>query len=285
MGRIRTIKPEFPQSESMGRVSREARLLFILLWTLVDDSGRTRAASRMLASLLYPYDDDARDLVEDWLDELDQEGCLVRYEHEGQTYLQIVNFLQHQKIDKPTPSKLPEFREESRILARPRRALAKNCLGREGKGEDQGEEFTSETSSLVPVEPKKAPAKKSDLPPHLLAVFHATREAFEQNPRAKGIMYQDRATTAREMKALKTLVERASNLCPDAPSAFLAQAMDRYKGMVNGKLQGKASWTPSGLATDWVWRLVLEGMEAEPSHEDQATVQAFAGILTKKAGQ
>jgi hypothetical protein len=73
VARIRTIKPEFPQSESMGNVSRDARLLFVLLWTLCDDSGRTRAASRMLASLLYPYDDDAPGLIDGWLGELERE--------------------------------------------------------------------------------------------------------------------------------------------------------------------------------------------------------------------
>jgi hypothetical protein len=49
VGRIRTIKPEFPQSESMDRVSREARLLFVLLWTVADDAGRLRTAPRLLA--------------------------------------------------------------------------------------------------------------------------------------------------------------------------------------------------------------------------------------------
>ena len=39
MARIRTIKPEFPQSETIGKLSREARLLFIQLWTLADDEG------------------------------------------------------------------------------------------------------------------------------------------------------------------------------------------------------------------------------------------------------
>jgi len=42
MARIRTIKPEFPHSESMGRVSRDARLLFVMLFTIVDDEGRAR---------------------------------------------------------------------------------------------------------------------------------------------------------------------------------------------------------------------------------------------------
>ncbi len=107
MARIRTIKPEFPQSESVGRLSRDARLLFIMLWTYVDDSGRARAASRMLASLLYPYDDDARDLLPAWLDELEAEKCIKRYEVDGSQYLEVCNWLTHQKIDRPTPSKIP----------------------------------------------------------------------------------------------------------------------------------------------------------------------------------
>lgn len=127
MGRIRTIKPEFPQSESMGRVSRDARLLFVMLWTIVDDSGRTRAASRMLASLLFPYDDDAPRLIEGWLSELEREGCIVRYTSDdpeggarGSQYLEIRKWADHQKIDRPTPSKIPPPREGSRGIARAR---------------------------------------------------------------------------------------------------------------------------------------------------------------------
>lgn len=58
MGRIRTIKPEFPQSESVGRLSREARLLFLLMLTIADDEGRMRGNGRFIAAQLYPYDDD-----------------------------------------------------------------------------------------------------------------------------------------------------------------------------------------------------------------------------------
>lgn len=107
MGRIRTIKPEFPQSESMGRVSRESRLCFILLFTLADDAGRLRGNSRMLASLLYPYDDDAKKHIDSWLSELHREDCITRYEAEGDQYIQLNKWLQHQKIDKPSPSKIP----------------------------------------------------------------------------------------------------------------------------------------------------------------------------------
>jgi len=113
LARIRTIKPEFPQSETIGNLSRDARLLFVQLWTIADDAGRSRAASRMLASLLYPYDDDAPGLMPGWLDELEAKGCIRRYEVDGSHYLEVVNWLKHQKIDRPSESRLPSFDEAS----------------------------------------------------------------------------------------------------------------------------------------------------------------------------
>jgi hypothetical protein len=137
MARIRTIKPEFPQSESMGRVSRDARLCFVQTWTIADDSGRLRGNSRMLASLLFPYDDDAPGLIDGWLEELEVGGCIVRYEAEGSTYIQIAKWLSHQKIDKPSPSKIPEFDESSRVLASVRKS---SPLDQGSRTKDQGKD-------------------------------------------------------------------------------------------------------------------------------------------------
>ena len=148
MARIRTIKPEFPHSESMGRVSRDARLLFIQLWTLCDDSGRARGNSRMLASLLFPYDDDAPGAIDNWLEELDREGCIVRYQIDSASYVQVCNWLNHQKIDKPSASKIPEFDESSRILANPRERSSLD----QGvdQGVDQGNTFVSSKLPTCP---------------------------------------------------------------------------------------------------------------------------------------
>lgn len=150
MARIRTIKPEFPQSESMGRVSRESRLCFMLLWTLADDSGRLRGNSRMLASLLYPYDDDAGKLIDGWLSELSTEGCIVRYSADGDSYLQICNWLKHQKIDKPSASKIPPFDESSRIIANPRERSSGDQGSRKGSRIKEGN--GSSTSASPPIE-------------------------------------------------------------------------------------------------------------------------------------
>lgn len=128
MARIRTIKPEFQQSDSMCRISRDARLCFILLWPQADDTGRLRAHSRMLASVLFPVDDDAPMKIDDWLDELERAGSIRRYEVDGHRYIEIQNWQQHQKVDHPQPSKFPAPTENSRIFAN----------GLEHSGEDQG---------------------------------------------------------------------------------------------------------------------------------------------------
>lgn len=142
MARIRTIKPEFPQSESMGRVSRDARLLFVQLWTICDDEGRARGNSRLLASLLYPYDSDAPALMDGWLAELEAIEAIRRYCIEGDTYLEVCKWLKHQKIDHKTASKIPEFREDSRILASLSEVVAPDMdqdldLDREGRGSSE----------------------------------------------------------------------------------------------------------------------------------------------------
>lgn len=137
MARIRTIKPEFPHSESMGNISRDARLTFIMLWTLADDSGRLRGNSRMLASLLFPYDDDAPALIGNWLTELEREGCIELYTIDGTAYCQICKWLSHQKIDKPSSSKIPPPTDASRGVANVRESSPLD-QGSRIKEEDQG---------------------------------------------------------------------------------------------------------------------------------------------------
>ena len=152
MARIRTIKPEFPQSESMGAVSRDARLLFIMLFTLADDEGRLRGNSRMLASILFPYDTDAPKLIDKWIDELITQKCIVRYQIEDATYVEICKWLNHQKIDKPSKSKLPAPPEDSRGFAKIREDSSED-QGRD-QGKDQGSRIKEEKTQRATRLPK-----------------------------------------------------------------------------------------------------------------------------------
>jgi hypothetical protein len=133
----------------MGRVSRDARLCFVLLWTLSDDEGRLRGNSRMLASLLYPYDDDAKRLIGKWLDELEAEQCIARYAVGGDQYIQISAWLSHQKIDKPSKSKIPPPPDDSRSLAKPREASTADQGGDQG-GEGNGDSVEPQADSPPP---------------------------------------------------------------------------------------------------------------------------------------
>lgn len=181
MARIRTIKPEFQQSESMGRVSREARLAFILLWPQCDDLGRIRGKSRMLASILFPYDEDAPDRIDGWLSELEAEGCIVRYEDGGAAYIAVCKW-HHQKIDRPSPSKFPappaksSGRKQRVSTPSPREPSSKDREpslldqgsrikeGIEDQGEDQSEEAPS-LRSAPPLHGEILPPSQPDLLP------------------------------------------------------------------------------------------------------------------------
>ncbi len=112
--RIRTIKPEFWVSENVGKLSRDARLLFIGLWSFADDSGRGRGALAAITGALFPYDADAIKRVDSWFCELERMGMARRYKGEdGSTYYDIPNWLKHQKIERPSRSRFPQFTEPS----------------------------------------------------------------------------------------------------------------------------------------------------------------------------
>lgn len=154
MARIRTIKPEFPQSESMGRVSRDARLLFIMLWTLVDDHGRTRANPVMLANLLFPYDDDAKLRVPEWLMELERQNSVRVYAVDDNAYLEIQKWSEHQRIDHPGKSKFPNPPENlgrpRNKVRDPRKNTPRTKEGTKDQGSEEGIKDSAEPSALAP---------------------------------------------------------------------------------------------------------------------------------------
>jgi hypothetical protein len=117
MPRIRTIKPDAFLSESLSDVPRGTRWTFAGLWTYADDRGRARDDVRLVKAALYPLDDSVSlSDVEDDLVMLSKMGGVCRYIVDGRRYLHMPNW-GHQKINRPTESKLHEGGERGHVVS------------------------------------------------------------------------------------------------------------------------------------------------------------------------
>lgn len=257
MGRIRSIKPEFPQSESVGRLSRDARLLFIQIWTICDDYGRCRAAARLLAGQLYPYDNDAVVGIPKWLAELEKERAIEVYEVDGNSYLQVTNWSKHQRVDNagkpmvpaPSPRTAASLGEPPRVSAslgdsrldlggdqdQERDLGVRSGSGSEGVREGESARAHDEPK---PAEPEPVSAKPAAIAPPVnregIRLLHFLAE--------KRIM--DLATTERVELANSAA---SAGVTPDMCRKFLASMKDRgkepeqCKGLLVSKLRDPAS--------------------------------------------
>jgi hypothetical protein len=109
VARIRTIKPEAFVSESLASVSLTAERTFLGLLTQADDQGRHRDHPAIIHGLLWPLRPEHSPLgVEEDLLQLQQAGLICRYTGcDGRSYLHIVTWARHQKIDRPSASRMP----------------------------------------------------------------------------------------------------------------------------------------------------------------------------------
>lgn len=185
----------------------------------------------MLASLLYPYDDDSRELMDSWLSELEREKCIARYRIDGTTYIQIVEWLKHQKIDKPSKSRLPPFDEASRIVAKPREASSEDLdldLDLEGKGKDR------KGPSATALREKFDPSNVVGLDIGAWQAWVAYRAA--RKPAIKSVSMQSAAEELAAFGAEQAAVVRHSK----------AQG---YQGLVSPKKNGNGVYRSNGPTT------------------------------------
>ncbi|NEA56616.1 hypothetical protein G3I60_21370 [Streptomyces sp. SID13666] len=168
MARIRTIKPEAFVSESLAEVSVEAERTFFGLLTQADDHGRHRDNAAIIAGLLWPLRAQHTSVhVEDDLQQLANAGLICRYTGcDGRRYLHIVTWSEHQKIDKPSQSRLPSCQHHH---------AADRCAPCKGTCAKQAEESPTPTRGLAEGSPN-AP-RALDLPAQPAARPPAHRSA------------------------------------------------------------------------------------------------------------
>ena len=137
--RIRTIKPEFWRSEDIAALSIEDRLLFIGLWSYVEDNGVGRDEPQLIQCDLYPLDTftEASVRTHGGLMRLSQQGLITRYEGpDGRRYLQINSWDKHQKINRPSKPRFPQYNAENCALTEG--SLSPHCALTEGSLPEQG---------------------------------------------------------------------------------------------------------------------------------------------------
>lgn len=154
MPRIRSIKPDFFTSLTVADLSFEQRLTFIGLWTHVDDEGRCVDDARLIKAAIWPLDDRTAADVEADLGGLSESSLIVRYTLNRKRYLAVRGWAEHQKINRPTPSKLPAPKDGQILGATctdddsstPHGDVTEDSPG-ERKGKEQGKEQGKEGSS------------------------------------------------------------------------------------------------------------------------------------------
>ena len=181
MPRIRTIKPDFWEDDVIGLLSRDARLLFIATWNLADDEGRLRWSAPYLKASAFMYDDDIDNaVVERLMTEL--EGLeLVRPYRAGkaqQPFATVTNFARHQKINRPSASKLPDPNGENvtqyqsdKKLSEPltESVVSHSLTEGEGEGERERESRSSLRSDLVDSAAADPP---DDIPARMVEIWN-----------------------------------------------------------------------------------------------------------------
>ena len=101
MARIRTIKPKFYDDVKIGRLSREARYLYIALWVFADDMGVANGDTIWLKSKIYPYDQIQLQQFEKWMNELVTNGFICLLSYNGERFIYLPKFTRHQVINRP----------------------------------------------------------------------------------------------------------------------------------------------------------------------------------------
>lgn len=111
MPRKRMVDPQLWDDEDVGRLTLAARLLWIALFSLADDEGRGKASAARLARAVFGFDAD--------VDAKRLTGLLAEitavmpatsvcfYVVAGKEYYALLNWDDYQRVDHPTPSKIP----------------------------------------------------------------------------------------------------------------------------------------------------------------------------------
>lgn len=108
MARKRMVSPELLTSLVVASLPIQTRYAFIALWMYLDDAGRGKDNADLIRAHTWPLDPGytVRKVRLD-IEKLVDKSLLCRYVVDGIPYLHSPSWKEHQKINRPTDSKLP----------------------------------------------------------------------------------------------------------------------------------------------------------------------------------
>ena len=197
--RIRSIKPEFWTSQDIADLSWDDRLLFVGLWSYVDDNGVGRDVEKLITADLFALEDDPRETlarVSRGLQKLSELGRITRYTIDGRPFIHITNWLKHQRIDKPAKERYPLPTCENAVIRGTLATVSRDPLDTVAPG--TGEQRNRGTEEQVAR--KRATQRPSDWKPNQKHIAMAAQlelnldnelEQFTDYHDAKGSAFKD----------------------------------------------------------------------------------------------
>lgn len=170
MARIRSLKPEFWESEKVGRLDALTALTFVGLISLADDEGRGRGNIPYLLGRLHPLRGVLPEELGKALRLLSAVNLAQFYEVDGASYYALPGWKENQYIEKPSKSKFPPPNEIKRfpdysppppLPVGEASPLDQGSGIREGKGRDQGKESGGQVGR--PTNPLPVPSELQGL--------------------------------------------------------------------------------------------------------------------------
>lgn len=138
MARARNIKPGFFLNEELVELPFSTRLFFIGLWTLADREGRLEDKPKKIKMHLFPADDLS---VDSALNDLEESGFLLRYEADGNRFIQILAFAKHQN---------PHRDEKPSTIPAPCKHPASTAQEQSDNGGDRADSLIPDSLPLIP---------------------------------------------------------------------------------------------------------------------------------------
>jgi hypothetical protein len=138
-------------------------------------------------------------------------------------------------------------------------------------------------SVFSPIDSLPKKRKNPELTLEQNELYHAAKACFESSDRAKAIIYQDQPSAAMQMKKLKDIIVRCSNMAPGITVDFLKTVLEHFRIMTNSaKYRGSWFFTPGCLSTHWIWEIVISSLPERETELDKSLQESIKELFKKR---